>query len=720
MWQKKLSAQLERCFIHAGLSVARDRIELDLKELMQVDDAAERLSASGLEYGFRVDSVVVDCSEAWRQLGGASACVVMPLSGDFFALAVTNSSSGVELRVLLENGLQGDVYKPESIEFGATVLLISVTESERWQDEVRYRSKSPHWWFVGQLLAQRSAYLHVLLASAMLSVLAILSTFFTMNVYDRVVPNNAFSTLWVLAGGVVVAYAFEFLLKEVRGILADSAAKRIDVTVSGVLFSKVLNMQLLARPASSGAMAAHLREFEGVRDFFTSLSVLLLLDLPFFWVYVALMFYIGGAVVLVPVLAIPLVLIVLYMIQAPMAQAVERSSATSVQKQGLLIEAINGHLDIKSLGAEKVLRRLWDVCSLKSASESNKARYWSSFGVNFAGFVQQLVQVGVVIVGVYAIARGDLTMGGLIACGILNGRLMAPLGQMVSLGVRAQQTYQSIQTLSRIMEKPEDRQVGRRYISPVQLAGSIELRKVDFRYRQADSEPAIAEISLSIRAGERVAIVGRTGCGKSTLLKVIAGLLESQAGAVYLGSRDVRQIDPARLRQLIAYVPQAPVLLSGTIRENLCMGRPHADDEELLAAARVAVLDDHIARHPQGYDRQVGESGGQLSGGQKQCLAIARAFLGDPAVILLDEPTSAMDSRTEEEFRSRFLGYAEGRTVVLVTHKSSMLDMVDRIIVMDQGRILSDTSKDDLKAAMKRMASGVVVSKGEAYGHASA
>lgn len=693
-----------------GISISPERLLRDLQDHADLAAMAASLTESGTcsEYAFEIFNASWGSVNAAGELDKGGALLIFPSNAPTFVARIVHRASGPSLQRIHDGqSLELDI---SSLQADTPLLLVRSLPRERWQDEAGYRSERRYQWFLGHLYAQWPAYTHVLLASAILSLLAILGTFYTMNVYDRVVPNSAFNTLWVLSIGVVVAYFFEFLLKEVRGVLADSAARKIDVAISGVLFSKVLNMQLLARPASSGVMAGHLREFESVRDFFTSLSILVVLDMPFFWVFLAIMYYIGGAIVLVPVVAIPIVIAFLAVIQAPMAKAVERASATSSQKQGLLIEAINGQLDIKVLGAGPILRRLWDSCSVQSAAESNKARYWSSLGVNFATLVQQIVQVGLIIVGVYKITAGELTMGGLIACSILNGRLMAPLGQAVSLGVRAQQTLQAIQTLSRIMAKPEDRLPGRRYIAPARLSGSIELQQVEFRYRPDDATPAVGPISLKIREGERVAIVGRSGCGKTTLLKLMAGLLEPQAGALYLGGRDTRQIDPPRLRQHIAYVPQAPVLISGTIRENLCMGKALADDEELLTASRVAVLDDHIAQHPQGYDRQVGESGMLLSGGQRQCLAIARGLLGQPHVILLDEPTSAMDMRTEQEFRSRFSEHARNNTVVLVTHKTSMLDMVDRVIVMENGKIVSDTAKEKLQAAMKRAVPTVKVS----------
>lgn len=697
-----------------GVTVSAERLAREIEGEVDLREAGARLEASGYpeESGFELHVSAWGLVKHEGRLGEGGAIIVEAPVG-LVAGCIEMGAAGPLVRLLDARGLVtaqelGDM-SPD-----AAVMLLRPVQRRRWHDDVGYRADQRYRWFLGHLQAQWRTYVHVLVASAVMSLLAIVAAFYTMNVYDRVVPNNAFSTLWVLTVGIVMVYVFDFILKEVRGVLADSAARRIDVAVSGVLFSKVLNMQLLARPASSGVMAGHLREFEGVRDFFTSLSILVLLDLPFFWLYLAIIFWIGGvAIALVPVVAVPIVLLALWVIQGPMSKAVEGAATTSVQKQGLLIEAINGQLDVKALGAGRVLRRLWDACSIKSAAESNKARYWSSLGVNFSALVQQLVQVGMVVVGVYVIARGDMTMGGLIACSILNGRLMAPLGQAVSLGVRAQQTYQSIQTLSRIMEKPEDRQLGRRYIAPAEITGGIELKNVEFRYRPDDSEPVISGLSLCINEGERVGIIGRSGCGKTTLLKLMAGLMEPQSGGVYLGSRDARQIEPLRLREHIAYVPQAPFLISGTIKENLCMGNPLASDEELLAASHTGVLDDHIASHPQGYDRPVGEAGGLLSGGQRQCLAIARALLGKPSVILLDEPTSAMDVRTEEEFRRRFQEYSRGRTVVLVTHKSSMLEIVDRIIVVDQGRIVSDSTKQQLRAAVTGKAPGVTaVGKG--------
>jgi ATP-binding cassette subfamily C protein LapB len=604
------------------------------------------------------------------------------------------------LMELLPDGQTQEMDAAQASQHNVRLWALRFAPSGRYADDIAYQDDQRYGWFLKDVFSQWRSYTHVMLGSLMLSFFTILGTFFTMNVYDRVVPNNAYNTLWVLAGGVVVAYIFEFMIKEVRGVIADAAGKRIDLAVSSTLFDKILKTSLQASHTSSGVMANHMREFDGVRDFFTSLTLLVILDMPFLLIFLLVIYFIGGPVVLVPIISIPIVLIFLWAIQRPMAQAVERASQSSAQKHGLLIESLSGLLDIKALGAGPMLRRIWDNTSAYSAEQSNKARFWSSLGVAFSMFVQQIVQVGMIIVGVYLIAGNHLTMGGLIACTILNGRVMAPLSQLVSLAVRMQQTWQSLQTLTRIMQKPEDRVPGRRYIAPLQMAGGVQVRDLEFRYDTKDPAPVLHGINLTVRPGEKIAIVGKSGCGKSTLLKIMAGLLEPQSGAVYLDARDLRQIDPNRLRRHISCVSQSPLLMSGTVKENLYLGNPGAADQDILAAAHISALDDFMALHPQGYDRQIGEGGQQLSGGQRQSLAIARSLLSQAQIILLDEPTSAMDSRTENDFKQRFAQYAKDKTVILITHKNTMLDLADRVVIMAEGTIVSDRPREELQQAM--------------------
>lgn len=615
-------------------------------------------------------------------------------------LLVRANGERTKLMALQPDGQTEEIDLTQAQLHNARIWALRFEPAGRYTDDIAYQEEHRYGWFLKDVFSQWRSYTHVMLGSLMLSFFTILGTFFTMNVYDRVVPNNAYNTLWVLAGGVVVAYIFEFMIKEARGVIADAAGKRIDLAVSSTLFDKILKTSLQASHTSSGVMANHMREFDGVRDFFTSLTLLVILDMPFLLLFLLVIYFIGGPVVLVPIISIPVVLLFLWAIQRPMSLAVERASQTSAQKHGLLIESLNGLLDIKALGAGPMLRRIWDNTSAYSAEQSNKARFWSSLGVAFSMFVQQVVQVGMVIVGVYQIGGNHLTMGGLIACTILNGRVMAPLSQLVSLAVRMQQTWQSLQTLTRIMQKPEDRVPGRRYIAPLHMAGAVQVRNLEFRYDAKEPAPVLHDIQLSIKPGEKIAIVGKSGCGKSTLLKIIAGLMEPQSGAVYLDDRDLRQIDPNRLRRHITYVSQSPLLMSGTVKENLYLGNPGAADQDILAAAHISALDDFMAQHPKGYDRQIGEGGQQLSGGQRQSLAIARSLLSKAQIILLDEPTSAMDSRTENDFKQRFAQYAKDKTVILITHKNSMLDLADRVVIMSEGTIVSDRPREELQQAM--------------------
>jgi len=651
--------------------------------------------AFGDAVGCHVAACTLDMSNfnAYSENVSSMMMVFDPANKRCLPVMIISQAGGAGFEVLDVKGKRVPLRELVASNSVLQALLITPLSCERFDDAVGYKTGGRYSWFWQHVTPYWKTYLHVMIASVVIGLLTVLGALFTMNVYDRVVPNNAFNSLWVLAIGVLVAYAFDFILKMVRGVTTDWAGKQIDLSVSSFLFNRLIGIKFANKPASTGVMANHMRDFDSVRDFFTSLTLLLLVDMPFLGLYLFVIFYIAGTLVIVPLVAIPVVLLFLLLIQKPLHSAIEKSSASSAQKHGLLIETLNGLLDLKLLGATNVVGRLWDCCAKESSDFANKSRFWSSLGVNFSGFVQQMVQVFLVVGGVYLIADGQLTMGGLIACSILNGRVMAPLGQLVSIAVRMQQTWQSLQTLTSVVEKPVDRDIARKYIMPPTLNGNIHIHRAGFSYSK-EAKPAFEHLDLNIRAGEKVAVIGRTGGGKTTLLNLMCGLYEPDSGAVYLDNRDMRQIDPTFIRQRMIVVSQSPFLMSGSVRENLCLGMLSASDDEMLNVAKVAMLDDFVAPHPQGYDMQIGEGGCLLSGGQKQSLAIARSLLTDGEIVLLDEPTSAMDSQTENEFKRRFSSWAENKTVVVVTHKLSMLDIVDRVIVVDSGRIIADGPKE--------------------------
>ena len=559
-------------------------------------------------------------------------------------------------------------------------------------------------WFWSTILRQWPIYGEVALAAVLINLFALASPVFVMNVYDRVVPNNALETLWVLALGVLIVFGFDFLLKVLRGYFVDSAGRVADIKLAGRIFQQVLGIRMAARPASAGAFASQLREFETLRDFFTSATVTTLVDLPFVLFFVAIIWLIGGPVAYAPAAAIPLVIGVGLLIQVPLNRIVRRTFREGALKHGILVETITGLETVKSIGAEGRMQRAWERFVAATAMSANRSRLLSSITVNMAGLASNLVTVGVVVIGVYEIAAGNMTVGALIACSILSGRAMAPLGQVAQVLARFHQARAAYQTLDGMMRLPVERPATTRFVHRPHLRGDIEFRNVGFTY-PGQKLAALSGVSFRIAAGERVAMIGRIGSGKSTIEKLVLGLYEPEQGAIMIDGTDLRQIDPADLRRNIGCVPQDIMLFTGSLRDNITMGAAEADDATMLRAAEIAGVEDFAAKHPMGYDRPVGERGQALSGGQRQAVAIARAMIGEPPILVLDEPTSAMDNAGEGGLKARLTSVLEGRTLLLVTHRASLLSLVDRLIVLDAGKVVADGPKDQV---LKALAAGQI------------
>lgn len=558
-------------------------------------------------------------------------------------------------------------------------------------------------WFWSTLWRFKRYYAEALLSTALINLLTLGSALFIMNVYDRVVPNNAIDTLNVLAIGVIMAMGFEFLARNLRGYFIDTSGKKADLLLAEKLFRHALGLRMEARPASSGAFAAQLREFESLRDFCSSATIASFSDLPFVLFFVWVIFLIGGPLYIVPLMAVPLVLGVGLLAQIPLARLMRRHVAETALKHAIVVEAVEGMDTLKTLCAEGVMQGRFENYVALTGNSAVKSRMLSSAVVHFAQLVTQLVTVLAVVWGVYLIGDGELSMGALIAVVILSGRGLAPLSQLAGLLVRYQHARAAYFMLDDLMNQPVERPPGRSFLHRENVRGDIELRNVSFAY-PANKASALSEVSFRVGAGERVGILGRVGSGKSTLLKLLVGLYRPQHGAVMLDGADIEQFDPGDLRKHVGYLGQDVRLFHGSLRENISLGTPHADDEAILAAARIAGLEPMVARHPMGFDQPVGEGGTGLSGGQRQAVGLARTLLTQPRVLLLDEPTSSMDHTTEQAFIANLLRYAEGRTLFVVTHKPSILGLVDRLIVVEEGRVVADGPRDAVLRALTQNA----------------
>ncbi len=561
------------------------------------------------------------------------------------------------------------------------------------------RPRPGRFWFWGTLWRFKRYYLEAIVAAAVINILALATSLFIMNVYDRVVPNNVMETLLVLAIGVLTAIGFEFLARTMRGYFIDVSGKKADLLLAGVLFQQALGLRMEARPAIAGTFAAQLREYETLRDFFTSATLTTISDLPFVFFFIWIISLIGGPLYQVPLLAVPLVVIAGLIAQIPLAMIMRRYMRETALRHGVLVEAVEGMETLKSHSAEGIMQGRWENYTALTGKTATRSRLVSSLVVNFALLVQQAVTVIVVFWGVSLISEGALTVGGLIACVILSGRALAPLSQVAGLLARYQHARAALFMLDEIMHRPVERPAGRSFLHRPDLSGQLEFSEVSFAY-PGQKIAALDKVSLHIRPGERVGILGRVGSGKSTLLRLLMGLYQPVSGAVLADGADIQQLDPTDLRRNLGYVSQDVRLFFGTLRDNVALGWPLAGDREVLEVARITGLDYLVARHPQGFDMTVGEGGEGLSGGQRQAVAIARALLPAPPILLLDEPTSSMDHSTEQTILAHLRRYLQGKTLVLVTHKPSMLALVERLIVLDQGRVVADGPRDKVLRAL--------------------
>jgi len=556
-------------------------------------------------------------------------------------------------------------------------------------------------WFWDVIFKSWPMYSEVLVASFLINMFALASPLFIMNVYDRVVPNQALETLWILAIGVGGVYIFDFLMKVLRGYFIDTAGKRADIILSSNIFERVMGIRLEGRPASVGAFASNVHEFESFRDFFTSATLTTLVDLPFLFIFIAVIWMLGGNMALIPLTVLPLAVLGAILVQQPLQRTVAEVFRYSAQKGALLHESLSSLEVLKTLGAEGQMQRQWEQNIGEIARLTLKSRFYSSLSVFFTAFLAQLSVVAVVILGVYKIAEGEMTMGGLIASTILTGRTLAPIAQIASLITRFHHAKNSLGSINHLMSLPVEREAGAKFLHRAHWRGAIEFKNISFSYPDQPFR-ALSNVSFRIKAGERVGIIGRIGSGKSTVEKLIMGLYQPQEGSILIDGTDLRQLDPADLRRKIGYVPQDVILLFGTLKDNITMGSRYVDDEAILVASEIAGVTAFANRHPAGFDLPVGERGAALSGGQRQSVALARALLLNPPLYIMDEPTNAMDNSTEEAFIRRFREHLANKTLVLVTQKASLLALVDRLIVMDNGNIVADGTKDNVIEALKQ------------------
>ncbi len=550
-------------------------------------------------------------------------------------------------------------------------------------------------WFFSTLFRFKHIYFRVIIASLFINLFVIAGPMFTMNVYDRVIPHNAIDTLWVLAIGIGLIYGFDLILKFLRTMLLEQASKKSDIIISSMLFEHAMNIRMAEKPRSVGAFASNIRDFDGIRSFFASSALTAFIDIPFAVIFLVVIYSINPVLVIIPLTVIA----VLFLITIPMKNSIQKivdsSYVAAGKRNSILVEALANIETIKAFNASSTMQWHWEESTGNIASKNLKSRTRSSAISTIAAFLTQLTSVLVIVVGVYLIKDGSLTMGGLIAVNILTTRTIAPMTQSAALLTNYQQMKTALQSLNELMHKPEERPEGKRFIRRPTFNGDIEFKEVSFVYPD-EVKQVLKNVSFKINAGERVGIIGQVGSGKSTISKLLMGFFETKAGSIFIDGLDIQQIDPADLRQNFSYVPQEVTLFSGTVRDNITIKSPHATDEEIISAASFGVVNKLTDKHPLGMDLQVGERGFNISGGQRQAVAVARAFIQESPIILLDEPTNAMDLNTENQIIENLKNGIKNKTTIIITHKPSILSIVDRLIVMNDGLIVMDGPREEV------------------------
>ena len=580
---------------------------------------------------------------------------------------------------------------------------VYINNQDRAELGTGQRIENRHWLF-GTLSTFWRGYLQVALAAIFINLIALASPLFIMNVYDRILPNNATSSLLALGIGVVIAFIFDLLLKFARSAIIDHTGRAADRKISHKLFDKVLNSTLASRPGSTGEYASRVNQFEFVREFFTSNTLSTLIDSAFVFIFVFVIYFLGGWIFTIPLIAFAIAVVIGLIAQYRIGKRVAKAANEATQRQALLIESISTIETVKSLRAEATLLRKWDELTKNSSKTSEKIKQLSASAANTTQFVQQLVSILIVIAGAYEFSQGRMSTGAIIACVMLSSRTVAPLSQIAMTLSRLRQATLSLKILSQVMEQPEDRPTSAGFVNRQVHSGRIDFQGVSFAYPETDNA-VLRNLNLKINPGERVGIIGRIGSGKTTFGRLLGGLFVAGEGRLLIDGVDVRQYHPAEVRAAVSVAGQHADLFSGTLKENLLLGNANATDAEIVEAAKAAGVDEFASVHPLGYDLPVGERGNNLSGGQRQAVAIARLLLNKPKIVFLDEPTGSMDQASERQLiKTLSSAFGPDVTLVVATHRFSLLDIVDRLVVLDRGTVVADGPKDKVLSALSARA----------------
>ncbi|QUN06196.1 type I secretion system permease/ATPase [Shewanella yunxiaonensis] len=637
---------------------------------------AAKLSRKGLD---QVSAIQLPCILLLRD---KKACILRQLSFDDQKAVIQLPETGGEQTLSIE--------ELETLYVGYLFLIKQQYRGDMGFDVYRHDQKTH--WLLQTVKDAAPIYRDALIASLLVNIFALVSPLFVMNVYDKVVPNLAFESLWVLAAGAGIAYLFDFIMRQLRSYLIDIAGKKVDILVSSRLFFKAIGLPLAKRSASVGGMARQLGEFDSIRDFLTSATITALVDLPFALLFMVIIFLVAGDLALVPVIASVIIIVFTLTIQPRLKKAIEESNRFSSLKHGHLIESLASLESIKAYGAEGLVQKSWQQMIGHTANWQLKVKKLSNAVSHVASLVVQMTTIFVVILGVYRVSDNLISMGGIIAAVMLSSRAVSPMAQLAGLMTRANQMVSALRQLDGIMLQEDEFENKGHLVSKQRLIGKIEADNVTFSYPSSEKQ-VLSPLSFQIQPGEKIAIIGRNGSGKSTLAKLLVGLFQPTGGSLRFDGVDSGQIHPSDLRRNFGYLPQDVTLFHGTIRDNILFGTRQVSEHQLMRAVQLSGVALFTAMESEGLDTQVGEKGENLSRGQRQTIALARAILNDPPILLMDEPTASLDARAEKQFMRSMTHVSKERSLIIITHKMELLKLVDRIIVLDRGHILADGPK---------------------------
>ncbi|PHQ55911.1 MAG: type I secretion system permease/ATPase [Sulfurimonas sp.] len=598
-----------------------------------------------------------------------------------------------------QNWIKSEILEEEYINFA---FLLKPEQHFKDAHKRILKHEEKHW-FWSTLAYSKSIYTDVIIASFLINLFVMATPIFTLNIYDRVVPNNAIDTMWVFATGIIVLYTFDMVLKFLRSYFLENAAKKSDIIMSSIIFEQVMNLKMTERPSSVGSFASNIKDFDSIRGFFTASSIATMIDLPFTIIFIFIIYLLGGWIVAIPIMSALIIFTYSLIIRKPMQKSIESTYEASALKNAVLIESLTALETIKALGISGHSQWKWEEATGSVAQKGLHSKILSNSISTFVNYIVQLNTVAMIIGGVYAIGAKELSMGGLIAVVMLGSRMLAPLAQISSLISNFEQTKTAYTAINNIMQLEVERKDTKKFVQRPTFSGKIEFKNVSFTYPNTDKK-VLDDVSFIIHPKESVGIIGTNGSGKTSIEKLILGLYEPTEGSILMDGIDIKQIDPADLRSGISYVPQDVMLLKGTVKDNIIVRLPDASDEEILKASALSGTKRFVDIHPMGFDMPVGERGDGLSGGQKQSISIARAFVKFSPIVLLDEPTNSMDSTSENNFIKAMIKHKEDRTMIIISHKNSLLNITNRLILLEQGKIIIDDTKSEVIKQLNQQA----------------